>query len=221
MTRLIKKALAAFLASVLLFSLTACGGTPSAADSVPAQTPTPEQSAPAEPSAPENNADGEHGKVLVAYFSAQNHTEAAAQTIAEHMNADIFEILPVQPYTENDLNWRDTDSRASREHDDPSLQQNVELEVTTPDNLADYDVVFVGYPIWWGNAAWPVDNFVRGNDFSGKTVYTFCTSASSGLGDSFENLAALANGGNWTEGVRFPGSVGDDEVTEWLDGLGL
>lgn len=227
-----KRLLSLLLSMTLFLSMAACSSTPQGGDK-PNQTPnsqqtsdpTPEQTTPTKPTAPGDNEEGnaednESGKMLVVYFSAQNHTEAVAQTVAGTLEADIFEIIPAQPYTDADLNWRDENSRVCQEHNDPSLQ-TIELETTTPDNWADYDTVFIGYPIWWQNASWVVNSFVSANDFEGKTVYTFCTSSSSGLGESFESLSALANGGDWVEGVRFSSSVSADDVTEWLDGLGL
>ena len=115
------------------------------------------------------NSSGDLGRVLVFYYSAQNHTEAVAQQIAENLNADIFEIQPVDEYSNADLNWTDDNSRVSREYADESLR-NVELVSTTVENWDDYDTVLIGYPIWWGIAAWPVDTFVKANDFNGKTV---------------------------------------------------
>lgn len=155
------------------------------------------------------------GRVLVAYYSAQGHTAAVAQTIADTLGADLFEITPTEPYSDDDLNYGNDESRVSREHEDESLQ-NVALTQTTPDGFADYDTVFVGYPIWWGVAAWPTNGFASGNDFTGKTVIPFCTSASSGLGQSGANLADLAGTGTWQEGQRFRSSASEDDVTEWL-----
>ncbi len=209
-----KKTLAAFLAVAMVFSLAACGDRQSAPDHT--ADPIPAQTAPASAETP----SAEDRKALVVYFSAQNHTEAVAQTIAEHMGADIFELIPTVPYTEDDLNWRDEDSRVCREHDDPALQ-TIELETITPDNWADYDIVFVGYPIWWQNASWVVTTFVSANDFEGKTVIPFCTSSSSGYGESGKNLATAANGGDWREGIRFRSSVDPADVTAWLDELEL
>ena len=222
-----KKLMSILLSAVLLLSMAACGGTPNAADPTPTPTTpsTPEQTTPTGSTAPENNeddssTDGEGRKVLVVYFSAQNHTEAVTQTITEHMDADIFKLTPTQPYTEDDLNWRNESSRVSDEHEDESLR-DIELEAVTPDNWDDYDTVLVGYPIWWGIAAWPINNFVTGNDFTGKTVIPFCTSSSSGLGESGELLAEMAETGDWQEGQRFSSNVSENDVTEWLDGLGL
>lgn len=111
-------------------------------------------------------------KTLVVYFSASSNTENVANRLAENLGADIFEIEPTQEYTSADLNWTDDNSRVSREHENESLR-NVELKSTTVDKWEDYDTVLIGYPIWWGIAAWPIDTFVKGNDFNGKTVI-FC-----------------------------------------------
>ena len=149
----------------------------------------------------ENNQEDENtnvsnGNILVVYFSAQGHTESVAEQIAANLNADLFEIVPVSEYTSDDLDWTDDNSRVSREHEDESLR-NIELETTSVSNWDTYDTVLIGYPIWWGIAAWPVNTFVEANDFTGKTVIPFCTSSSSGLGESGELLAELANSGNW------------------------
>lgn len=160
------------------------------------------------------------GSVLVAYYSASGHTEAVAQTIADELGADLFAITPAEPYTSDDLNYNDAESRVSREHDDESLR-DAELETVTPDGFDGYDTVFVGYPIWWGIAAWPTDGFVSGNDFDGKTVIPFCTSASSPIGESGANLAELAGTGNWQEGMRFRSSADETDVRSWVQGLSL
>lgn len=160
------------------------------------------------------------GNVLVVYYSATGNTEEAANLIADATGGDIFELEPVEPYTDDDLNYSDENSRVSREHEDESLR-DVELVSTTVDNWDSYDTVFIGYPIWWGIAAWPVDSFVENNDFTGKTVIPFATSASSGLGESGQLLADMAGTGDWQEGQRFSSSVDEAEVQEWIDGLGL
>lgn len=158
------------------------------------------------------------GKTLVVYFSAQGHTEKVANQIAKNLGADTFEIEPAQEYTNSDLNWTDDNSRVSREHEDESLR-NVELKSTTVDNWEDYDTVLIGYPIWWGVAAWPVDTFVKANDFNGKTVIPFCTSASSGLGRSGDLLAKEANGGNWQDGQRFRENPSDSDIKNLTDSI--
>ena len=160
---------------------------------------------------------------LVVYYSATGNTGEAAGYIASITGADVFEIVPADPYTSEDLTWTDPESRVSTEHDARVAGETVTVELTqtTPDNWDSYDTVFIGYPIWWGEAAWPVDTFVQSNDFTGKTVIPFCTSASSGLGESGQLLAELAGAGDWLEGQRFRSSVSESDVQTWLDGLDL
>lgn len=157
-------------------------------------------------------------KILVAYYSAQNHTKAVAEKIAQNLGADIFEIIPEDIYTAEDLDWMVDSSRVSREHEDESLR-DVALETITPANWDEYDTILIGYPIWWGIAAWPVNNFVKDNDFSGKTVIPFCTSTSSGLGQSGELLKQMANDGNWQAGHRFSYNATGTEIKAWTDSL--
>ena len=152
-------------------------------------------------------------------FSATGSTKTAAEAIAAATGGDLLELEPAEPYTSADLDYNNADSRVSREHDDETLR-DVALKTTTADNWADYDTVYIGYPIWWGIAAWPVDTFVKANDFTGKTVIPFCTSASSGIGESGAQLAALAGTGDWQEGQRFPSAVTQQEVTDWVKSLG-
>ena len=155
------------------------------------------------------------GKTLIVYFSATGSTERIANIMAEKINADVFELEPVQLYTDDDLNWTNNDSRVVYEHEHPEAQNEVALKQTTPDNWDEYDTVFIGYPIWWGIAAWPVNQFVSGNDFTGKTVIPFCTSASSGIGQSGELLAEMAGTGEWLEGERFSSYADEDEIVAW------
>ena len=157
-------------------------------------------------------------KTLVVYYSATGSTERVAGYIADAVNADTFELVPVTPYTSADLSWTTPGSRVNQEHDDESLR-NVKLTANTVANWADYDTVFIGYPIWWGIAAWPVNGFIQNNDFTGKTVIPFCTSASSGLGQSGELLAQMAGTGNWQSGIRFSSGASQEQVTEWIGGL--
>lgn len=159
-------------------------------------------------------------KVLVAYYSATGSTEKVAKILAEHTGADIFEITPKDEYTDEDLDWTDESSRVFAEHDNPD-GRHVELVTTEVENFSDYDTVFIGYPIWWGIAAWPVDDFVKENDFSGKRVIPFCTSASSGLGESGDLLAGMAGTGDWQKGMRFSSGADDEEVISWVNELGF
>ena len=222
-----KKLLTLSLAAVMALSLAACGGNDSSADDQNANQTQEEAAPPADTAenaaAPESSGDGAaaaDGNVLVVYYSASGNTETAANYIAQATGGDIFEITPAEPYTSDDLNWTDENSRVSREHEDESLR-DVELTTTEVENWDSYDTVFIGYPIWWGIAAWPVDGFVEANDFTGKTVIPFCTSSSSGIGESGELLAELAGTGDWQEGQRFRSSASQEDVNEWVDSLGL
>ena len=227
-----KRLFGCLLAGTMLLSLAACGQS-GADNSTGAQSSGQVQQEPAETTPPvdasENTAapeasagesTAESGSVLVVYYSATGNTEGVANYIAEATGGDLFEITPAEPYTSDDLNWSDENSRVAREHEDESLR-DVELTTTEVENWDSYDTVFIGYPIWWGIAAWPVDGFVEANDFTGKTVIPFCTSSSSGLGESGELLAELAGTGNWQEGQRFRSSAGQADVDEWVDSLGL
>ena len=158
------------------------------------------------------------GKTLIVYYSATGNTEGVAERLAENLNADRFEIVPSDPYTDEDLDWTDDNSRVSREYNDESLR-DVELENTTVPNFDTYDTVLIGYPIWWGIAAWPVSSFVEANDFTGKTVIPFCTSSSSGLGNSGDLLEDKAGTGTWQEGHRFSSNPSDDDITDFIDSI--
>ena len=136
------------------------------------------------------------GKTLVVYYSATGNTKAVAEMIAEETNGDLFEIEPKDSYSEDDLDWTDSNSRVAREYENED-ERHVELVSSTVNHWEDYDTVFLGYPIWWGIAAWPVNTFIENNDFTNKTVIPFCTSASSGLGQSGELLAKEAGDGDW------------------------
>ena len=213
------------LAGSLVLALAACGQTEggSASSDPPsrAEASSPaDQSAAGSPSDISSGEPAERGNVLVVYFSASGHTETVANYIAQATGGDVFEITPAEPYTDDDLNWSDENSRVTREHEDESLR-DVELTTTAVENWDSYDTVFLGYPIWWGIAAWPVDGFVEANDFTGKTVIPFCTSSSSGLGESGSQLAALAGTGSWQEGQRFRSSAAQEDVAAWVESLGL
>ena len=224
-----KKLTALLLSVVLVLSLAACGSASKPASS----TTQPETSAPTEqpatepsessstaPAESEPETQPETGKTLVVYYSASGNTERVAKDIAEAAGADLFEIVPTEVYTSEDLNWTNPDSRVSREHDDESLR-DVPLTTTEVPDWDSYDTVFIGYPIWWGIAAWPVDTFVKNNDFTGKTVIPFATSSSSGMGQSGSLLADMAGTGEWQEGQRFSSGVSSDDVQSWVNGLGL
>ena len=157
-------------------------------------------------------------KTLIVYYSATGSTKKVAEEIAQYLNADLFEIEPVDTYTSDDLNWTDSNSRVTREHNDESLR-DIKLKNTKVSNWENYDTVLIGYPIWWGIAAWPVDNFVKDNDFTGKAVIPFCTSASSSLGQSGKLLEKMAKGGTWQEGQRFSSNATNADIKKWIDSL--
>lgn len=224
-----KKLTALLLSVVLVLSLAACGSANKPASSTtqpetsaPTEQPTtgPSESSSTAPAESEPETQPETGKTLVVYYSASGNTERVAKDIAEAAGADLFEIVPTEVYTSDDLDWTNPDSRVSREHDDESLR-DVPLTTTEVPDWDSYDTVFIGYPIWWGIAAWPVDTFVKNNDFTGKTVIPFATSSSSGIGQSGSLLADMAGTGEWQEGQRFSSGVSSDEVQSWVNGLGL
>ena len=224
-----KKLTALLLSVVLVLSLAACGSANKPASSTtqpetsaPTEQPTtgPAESSSTAPAESEPETQPETGKTLVVYYSASGNTERVAKDIAEAAGADLFEIVPTEVYTSDDLDWTNPDSRVSREHDDESLR-DVPLTTTEVPDWDSYDTVFIGYPIWWGIAAWPVDTFVKNNDFTGKTVIPFATSSSSGMGQSGSLLADMAGTGEWQEGQRFSSGVSSDEVQSWVNGLGL
>lgn len=217
-----KKIFAGILTAMLMLGVTSCGSSDESADSTVQNnrqnTSSSETASSSESLQSENTSTG--GKTLVVVYSASGNTKAIADYIVSATGADLFEITPTEPYTSDDLDWTDPDSRVSREHDDESLR-DVELTTTTVESWEDYDTVFIGYPIWWGIAAWPTDTFVKANDFSDKTVIPFCTSSTSGLGESGKLLANEAGTGNWLDGQRFQSRADESEVKEWVDSLGL
>lgn len=215
-----KKLLSAAMILVFMFSFAACGNSTSGSTETTAQSSNTSSDAASKESSDNKTDKASSGKILVAYYSATGSTKAVAETIASTANADLFEITPAEPYTSDDLDWTNDNSRVSVEHNDES-KRDVKLTKTTPENWEQYDTVFIGYPIWWAIAAWPVDNFVKGNDFEGKTVIPFCTSASSGMGQSGELLAEMAGSGNWQSGERFSSGASSDDVASWVNGLGL
>lgn len=232
------KKFAAFLLTLLMtVSLAACAGNSEPAEtssldtesSVSEETSVPEESEPeteatqldetesTEP-APETDTETEGTKVLVAYFSATGTTEGVAEHIANGLSADLYEIVPEEPYTDADLNYNDNNSRSTLEMNDPSARPAISGSV---DNMDQYDIVFIGYPIWWGEAPRIVSTFVESYDFSGKTIVPFCTSGGSGIGSSATNLEQLTSGATWLEGRRLNGSDSQDTVMEWVNSLGL
>ena len=210
----IKKLTAVFLCIILTLSLSACVGENKSSENTQTQqsgtenTPTPQSD--------KSPSSKDGGKILVAYFSVTNNTEGIAQKLADGLGADLYEITPSKPYTDEDLDYGNSQSRSSAEMNDPSARPEISGSV---ENMEQYDVVLIGYPIWWGEAPRIMSTFIESYDFSGKTVAAFCTSASSGFGNSDSLLRSAAKGAKWLEGHRFSAGASADEVLAWADGL--
>lgn len=224
-----KKIAALLLTLTMTLGLAACGNNTTANnsseqntanDTVAANTEADvsETDTKADEKITETNTDGR--KVLVVYFSGSGNTARVAGDIADAAGADLFEITPAQPYSDADLDYTNSSSRVVQEYEDESLRK-IELTTTEVPDWDSYETVFIGYPIWWQIAAWPVNTFVENNDFTGKTVIPFATSASSGMGESGKLLEKLAGTGDWQEGQRFQSSAATADVQTWVDGLGL
>lgn len=219
-----KKAIAILLSMTMILGLAACGNSASQTEQSPTEDTSVESKA--DTNSAENSTDMENTdnqdvqdhKVLVAYFSATGTTKGVAEHIANGLNADIYEIVPEDPYTDADLNYNDNNSRTTIEMNDPNARPAISGSV---ENMEQYDIIFVGYPIWWGEAPRIVSTFMESYDFSGKTIVPFCTSGGSGIGSSASNLERLTSGATWLDGRRLNGSDSQDTVMEWVNGLGL
>ena len=153
-------------------------------------------------------------KILVAYFSATGNTKTVAEKLASAINADLFEIVPEKPYTSEDLNWQNDQSRSSIEMGDKSSRPAIASKI---DNISQYKIVFVGSPIWWGREPSIMDTFIESYDFADKTIIPFVTSGSSGIGDYGANLQSLAPKAKVLTGKRFPTNVTAEELKNWAD----
>ena len=218
-----KKTVMILLAATMVLSLAACTGgkepletlSETKTDSLqPSETP----GEPTDSTSSEPDQEPVGSKILVAYFSATNNTEGVAQKLADGLGADLYEITPEQPYTDEDLDYGNSESRSSVEMNDPSARPAISGSI---ENMEQYDVVFIGYPIWWGEAPRIMSTFIESYDFSGKTLTAFCTSASSGFGNSDSALRSAANGATWLDGHRFSAGASADDVMEWANGLGI
>ena len=242
-----KKIFAAITAAVLAVGFTACGGSTSAAtaeNSTAAETTdvqetvdaveetentedateetqpaaeaaeeTKEETA-AAPAESETTAEGKD--VLVVYFSATGTTKDIAEKIAAITDADLYEIKAAQEYTEADLDWNDSNSRTTLEQDDKSVRPEI---ASDPVSLEGYTTIYIGFPIWWGEEPRIMDTFVESYSFDGITMIPFCTSSSSGIGRSGQNLAENAGSGNWLDGQRFGAGAPETEIQSWIEGL--
>lgn len=233
---MMKKTIAILLSLVMVLGLAACGNSASRTEQSSTEENSVESTASVEESVEGSNTyadntdvsesqteetdapDAQESKVLVAYFSATNTTEGVAEHIANGLNADIYEIVPEDPYTDADLNYNDNNSRTTIEMNDPDARPAISGSV---ENMDQYDIVFIGYPIWWGDAPRILSTFVESYDFSGKTIVPFCTSGGSGIGSSASNLEQLTSGATWLSGRRLNGSDSQNTVMEWVNSLGL
>ena len=207
-----KRILSILLAGAMALGLAACGG-PS----------TPDRTAPAEetqttPAPDPGDTPSADSRALVVYFSATGNTRGVAQTLQGVLDADLYEITAAEPYTQDDLNYSNDGCRANQEQNDPDARPAM---AGTLENPEDYDVVFLGYPIWWGQAPKIVYTFLERCDFGDADIIPFCTSGSSGIGGSLDDLQALAPQANWHAGQRFGAGASQDEIAQWVDGLEL
>lgn len=207
MGNLLKKILLATVLAALMIGIVGCENKTEDATESSADIPQEETSA------------DTAGKVLVVYFSATGTTKAVAETIAEVTDADIYEIVPKEPYTDADLDYDDPNTRATKEQNDPDIRPEFEdLNLKIDDS---YSAIFIGYPIWWGEEPRIMDTFVESYNFDGITVIPFCTSGSSEISKSRNNLTEKAGTGEWLVGKRFSRDASLDEIKDWVDGLGL
>lgn len=219
-----KKAIAILLSLTMILGLAACGNSASQTEQPSTEDTSVESKA--DTNSAENstdmentdNQDVQNHKALVAYFSATGTTKGVAEHIANGLNADIYEIVPEEPYTDADLDYNDNNSRTTIEMNDPDARPVISGSV---ENLEQYDTVFIGYPIWWGEAPRIASTFMESYDFSGKTIVPFCTSGGSGIGSSASNLERLTSGATWLDGRRLNGSDSQDTVMEWVNSLDL
>lgn len=215
-----KKLVIAVLVACLCILVTGCGNTQetenndiTTSDKVEATT---ESEIEDSSTKTQDDETSEGSKTLVVYFSNTGNTRAVAENIANGLDTDIYEIIAEEPYTDADLDYNDNNSRSTMEMNDPSARPAISGSV---ENMEQYDIVYIGYPIWWGEAPRIMNTFVESYDFTYKTVIPFCTSSSSGIGSSATNLQEVAGSGDWLTGQRFSGSESADSIMEWVNGL--
>ena len=207
----LSKIIVLIFSSLLIFCLSACASENSADNNSSQST---QQTA----SVQDTTADKSHTKILIAYFSCTGNTENAAKQIASAKGGDLYAIQPAQPYTADDLRYNDDTTRATKEQHDTSARPAIS---GTVDNFQQYDVVFVGYPIWWDQAPRVINTFMESYDFSGKKIIPFCTSGGSGIENSVNQLKSVYGNITWLDGKRLGGGVSQDEVDNWIDSLNI
>lgn len=211
----LSKIIVLIFSALLIFCLSACASE-NTSDNNTKTTPETQQSA----STDENtdNAPASNSKILVAYFSCTGNTENAAQKIATATGGDLYAITPAEPYTADDLRYNDDTTRATKEQHDASIRPAL---AGTVDNFQQYDVIFVGYPIWWDQAPRVINTFLESYDFSGKKVIPFCTSGGSTITNSANQLKSTYSNMNWLDGRLIGRSTSQDEIATWIDSLNI
>lgn len=227
-----KRILSFICACSMVFAVTACGSqgsVPAPGTTAPAssqetgkevQQTEPLQSGSGENASVMEETGREAGPdILVAYFSATGTTKTLAGYISEVTGGDLYEIVPEIPYSSEDLNYSDNNSRSTREQNDEGARPAISGSV---EDMDQYEIIFLGYPIWWGEAPRIIDTFMEAYDFSGKTIVPFCTSGGSGIGSSARNLHNLAGSDViWLDGKRLSSDISHGEMVSWIDGLSL
>lgn len=217
-----KKAIVILLSLTMILGLTACGNSASQTEQPSTEDTSVESKADTESA--ENgtdmentdNQDAQNHKALVAYFSATGTTKGVAEHIANGLNADIYEIVPEEPYTDADLDYNDNNSRTTIEMNDPDARPAISGSV---ENMEQYDIVFIGYPIWWYVAPTIINTFLESYDFSGKTIVPFATSGGSGMGSTNEKLAPSCPGAILMKGKMLNGLLSQEELKAWVKSL--
>ena len=231
-----KKIMLSMLAAMCMLGLTGCGNADSS--SAPAETALQQEIHTEQPAEvteaekpdedkavsgqtekqPENPDTAESGgkDTIVVYFSATGTTKGVAERIANVTNADLYEIIPAEPYSDADLDWNDKNSRTTIEMNDQKARPAIANDTV---NLDSYTTVYIGYPIWWGDAPRIMSTFVEAHDFDGKTVIPFCTSGGSGIGRSGSNLASQAGSGNWLDGDRLDAGISESRIQDWINSM--
>ena len=210
-----KKKISVLAAVLLAIGITACGNNDGQVVTSESASNTTNETAEVN-SSKETESTNEDSSVLVVYFSATGTTKGVAETIASITGADTYEIKAAQEYTDSDRDWNNSDSRCTKEQNDPDVRPEIGSE---PISLDGYTTIYIGYPIWWGQEPRIMDTFVESYNFDGITVIPFCTSGSSAIGKSGQNLAKNAGSGTWLDGNRFGSGATEDEIRSWIEGL--
>ena len=202
-----KKIISVLIIFALVFAFASCSAK---TDNTPETTEATTKSTTSE----SNETLEKENKTLVIYFSQTGTTKGIAEQIAKITGGDLYEISAAKPYVESDLDYNNDNSRATKEQNDKSVRPEIADDTVI---LDDYSTIYLGYPIWWGQAPRIMDTFVESHSFDGKKVIPFCTSGSSDIADSDNYLAGLAKSGDWIEGKRFGANASESEIEDWIN----